>query len=254
MHKLLLSTLLVFIFLGCKNKETDIKSTTNNIVKVSENLASLEVKKEEKWWIKRHQTIIGKLNPDSELILIGNSIFNSLDKKEQAGIWKKYLDTYKTINMGISGDRTENVIWRLKNGALENINPKVAVLLIGTNNTDGNHYLTVSTPEELAGGIKKICTIINEKLPNTKILLMGILPYGYKPNHRDQINKATNKIISKFPEANPLIHYIDIGAVYYNDKGMVRRDLMPDFLHPNKEGYILMFNALEDKINELMIK
>ncbi|QOD59743.1 lipase [Polaribacter haliotis] len=254
MHKLLLSTLLIFMFFGCKNKENDTKITTKNIVEVSKNLASLEVKKEEEWWLKRHQTILSRLNPDSELILIGNSILHSLDNKDREEVWDKYLDSYKTINMGISGDRTENVIWRLKNGSLENINPKVAVLLIGTNNTDGNHYLTISTPEELAEGIKKICTIINEKLPNTKILLMGILPYGYKPNHRDNINKATNKIISKFPEKNSLIHYVDIGPIFYNEKGMARRDLMPDFLHPNKEGHLEMFKALEDKINELMVK
>jgi beta-glucosidase len=112
--------------------------------------------------------------------------------------------------MGFSGDRTENVIWRLQNGSLEIIGPKVAVILIGTNNTDGNHYLNISTPEELAGGIWRICEIVSKKLPDTKIILMGILPYGYKPNHRDNINKATNSLISKFPEKNPNIYCTDV--------------------------------------------
>ncbi|GAI56694.1 unnamed protein product, partial [marine sediment metagenome] len=169
-------------------------------------------------------------------------------------VWGKYLDQYQTVNMDISGDRTENVIWRLQNGSLENINPKVAVILIGTNNTDGNHYLNISTPEELAGGIWKICEIVKEKLPETQILIMGILPYGYKPNHRNNINKATNDLISKFPEKDPGIHYIDIGHVYLNAEGKVRRELMPDYLHPNPEGHMLMFEALDDDITGLMVE
>jgi beta-glucosidase len=156
--------------------------------------------------------------------------------------------------MGISGDRTENVIWRLQNGSLDNINPKVAVILIGTNNTDGNHYLNISTPEELAGGIWKICEIVEEKFPDTKILMMGILPYGYKPNHRDNIDKATNSLISKFPEKNPNIHYIDIGDVYLDKDGKVKKELMPDYLHPNVEGHLLMFEALKDEMARLMIE
>ena len=156
--------------------------------------------------------------------------------------------------MGISGDRTENVIWRLQNGSLENINPKVAVILIGTNNTDGNHYLNVSSPEELADGIWRICEIVEEKLPDTKILLLGILPYGYKPSYRNNLNKATNSLISKFPRRNPNIHYTDIGHIFLKSQGKVRQELMPDYLHPNPEGHLLMFETLEGRIERLMVE
>ncbi len=151
--------------------------------------------------MERHQTILSRLTKNPELILIGNSIIHSLDNENRQEVWEKYLDRYRAVNMGFSGDRTENVIWRLQNGSLENINPKVAVILIGTNNTDGNHYINISTAEELAGGIWRICEIVKEKLPDTKILLLGILPYGYKPNYRNNLNKATNSLISKFPES-----------------------------------------------------
>ena len=115
--------------------------------------------------MERHQSILSRLEKNPDLILIGNSIFDSLDNEGRKEVWEKYLDQYRTVNMGISGDRTENVIWRLQKGSLKDINPKVAVILIGTNNTDGNHYLNISTPEELAGGIWKICEIVEEKLP-----------------------------------------------------------------------------------------
>jgi beta-glucosidase len=221
---------------------------------IPENPAALPVKGEGEWWMERHQTILSRLTKNPELILIGNSIIHSLDNENRQEVWEKYLDRYRAVNMGFSGDRTENVIWRLQNGSLENINPKVVVILIGTNNTDGNHYINISTAEELAGGIWRICEIVKEKLPDTKILLMGILPYGYKPNHRNNINKATNSLISKIPEKNPNIHYIDIGHIYLDAGGKLKKELMPDYLHPNPKRHLLMFEALKDEIERLVIE
>lgn len=246
MTRLFITYFFLLLSIGCVPKE---KST--EIVN-SENPAALSVRKEGDGWNERHQTILGNVTSNPALILIGNSIFHSLDNENRHEVWEKYLNQYKTVNMGISGDRTENVIWRLENGSLENIHPKVALILIGTNNTDGNHYLNISTPEELAGGIWRICEIVNEKLPETKILLMGILPYGYTPNYRNNINKATNIYLSGFPEKDPNIHYLDIGHLYMDAEGQTKQDLMPDYLHPNVEGHMLMFETLKDDIEQWM--
>ena len=230
-------------FFGCAPKVNSV---------VSENLASKSIEIEEDWWSNRHQTILLGLKTNPNLILVGNSIFHSLEEEDRKEVKAKYLDRYRTLNMGVSGDRTENVIWRLENGALEGISPKVAIVLIGTNNTDGNHYLNISTPTELADGIYKICDLIHRKLPDTEILLMGILPYGYNANLRNNTNKATNQLISAFPEKNPKIHYIDIGPEYIDKNGKVNKELMPDYLHPNAEGHMLMFKALDSDIKNLM--
>ena len=246
MNKIILGLLSIVLLSGCISREHNAPS------EISKNPAALPLKGEGKWWMERHQSILSRLEKNPELILIGNSIFHSLDNEGRKEVWEKYLDQYHTVNMGISGDRTENVIWRLQKGSLKDINPKVAVILIGTNNTDGNHYLNISTPQELSGGIWKICEIVAEKLPGTKILIMGILPYGYKPNHRDNINKATNSLVSKFPDRNPNITYTDIGHVYLDSDGKVNKELMPDYLHPNSEGHLLMFDALDDDITRLM--
>jgi len=206
------------------------------------------------WWKERHEKVLSELQADPQLILIGNSILHALDNQDREEVRMKYLDRYQAVNMGFSADRTENVIWRLQNGELEGINPKVAILLIGTNNTDGNHFMQVTHPEELSAAIWKICSIIGTRLPDTQILLLGILPYGYTLNYRDHINKATNKIIADFPTRNKNIHYKDIGNIYLDKDGKVRSDLMPDFLHPNVQGHMLMFEALDSKIQSLMGK
>lgn len=208
---------------------------------------------DKKGWSARHEHILEKVKTsDPQLILIGNSITHNLDRPDRKIFWDKYLNDLDAVNMGISGDRTENVIWRLQNGLLDGINPKVATLLIGTNNTDGNHYLEISTPEELAEGIWKICSILREQLPDIEIVLIGILPYGYKPNHRDEINKATNTIISKFPGKDSKIHYYDLGYLFLTEEGKVNRKLMPDYLHPNVEGEKLVFETLSPIVAKLM--
>ncbi|MBU2945745.1 GDSL-type esterase/lipase family protein [Zobellia uliginosa] len=248
MIKKIRSSQIIFVLCMWVNVScTGIKSSS-----VKENPAAQSTQKNEDWWNERHQTIINRLQTNPELILVGNSIFHSLEEEDRKEVKAKYLDRYRTLNMGISGDRTENVIWRLENGALEGISPKIAIVLIGTNNTDGNHYLNISTPTELADGIYKICDLIHSKLPDTEILLMGILPYGYNANLRNNTNKATNQLISAFPEKNPKIHYIDIGSEYIDKNGKVNKELMPDYLHPNAEGHMLMFKALDSKIQNLM--
>jgi beta-glucosidase len=217
----------------------------------SYNLVSLSTKGEGQWWVDRFKSILDekKQKPNSDLILIGNSIFNSLSEKQhdRKDVWGKYLDKYNTINMGISGDRTENVIWRIENGMLDGINPKVAMVLIGTNNTDGNHYMSINSPEELSQGIIKICDLIHEKLPNTQIILMGILPYGYNPNLRDEINKSTNGILKNYflsDNRESPVYYVDLRNHFVDHKGNAKHDLLYDYLHPNLKGHLLMFNLL----------
>ncbi len=204
------------------------------------------------WWEGRHEKVLENNKSNPEFILIGNSILNSLDNTNRQKVWNKYLAPYNTVNMGFSGDRTENVIWRLQNGEIDGINPKLALLLIGTNNTDGNHYLSITQPTELAEGIWEICNIIRKKLPDTQILLLGILPYGYTQNNRDNLNKETNRIISNFPAKDPKIHYRDISSIFLDSELKVKKSLMPDYLHPNAEGHLLMFETLEDDIAELI--
>lgn len=237
---------LLWIAFGCQKAEPS-QSEAAGV-----NPAALAVKGEGQWWEERHETILSRLDQDPELVLIGNSIFHSLDNEDRQAVWQRHLDPLQTVNMGISGDRTENLLWRIENGTLDNIQPRVALLLIGTNNTDGNHYLNISTAEELAGGIWKTCEEVRAKLPLTQILLMGILPYGYKPNHRNNINLATNRLIAAFPKRDSNIHYIDISEIYLDQNGKVDPALMPDYLHPNVEGHMKMFDALEGKIKDLV--
>src|SRR5205823_5263650 len=95
-----------------------------------------------------------------------------------AAIFKEEFVPLKTANFGIGGDRTQHVLWRLQNGELEGIQPKVVMLMIGTNNSNGRD----NTAEEIADGIKAIVKEVHKHSPRTKVLLLGIFPRGPKPN------------------------------------------------------------------------
>jgi len=247
MKKITFIFMLLSLLTGCAEKaETSAPIPEKNPATIPTE------KLDREWWAERHQNIIDNNQSSPHLILVGDSILHSLDDPSRQQVWEEYLDQYSALNLGFSGDRTENVIWRLQNGEIEGINPKVALLLIGTNNTDGNHFLSITPPEALAEGIWEICSVLRNKLPDTRILLLGILPYGYTPNFRDVINKETNQIISGFPAKDSYIHYRDIGPVFLDSESRVDKALMPDFLHPNTEGHLKMFEALEKDIADLM--
>lgn len=206
------------------------------------------------WWTQRHQGVLDQLKThDPEVIFIGDSITHGWDNKGQA-MWQHYYAPYDPINMGFSGDRTQHVLWRLQNGEVEGISPKVAVLMIGTNNSNG----TDNTADEIADGIQAIVCMLREKLPETKILILAIFPRG---NAEPGQGAAYNPQWAKNDEASrqasqladgKMIHYLNINDVFLNDEGVLTRHTMPDLLHPEEEGYALWAEAMDPTLKRLL--
>ena len=176
-----------------------------------------------------------------DLLFTGDSITDGW-RSEGKSIWDKYFAPLIAANFGISGDRTEHVIWRLRHGELEGIQPKLVVLMIGTNNSD--------SAEDVALGIKTIVHDINERSPVSKILLLGIFPRGEKPSGRER-NEQVNKIISAFAD-NRRIVYQDIGKNFLTADGTLGKDIMPDALHPNAKGYQIWADAIIDTVKKML--
>ena len=196
-------------------------------------------------WVKHHERINARTKQgDIDLIFIGDSITQGWNDGET---WKKYYGHRKASNLGISGDRTEHVLWRLENGNIDGITPKVAVIMIGTNNSGGNEY----TGEDIGEGIKAIVAELREKLPKTKILLLAIFPRGHKPNPQRDKNTVASKVASEVAD-NKNVFFLDIGSSFLDDKGEIDHDIMPDFLHLSPEGYKVWAKAIEPKLSELL--
>jgi N-acetylglucosamine-6-sulfatase len=202
---------------------------------------------DESWWRQRDQAVTRRARQGGvDLAFLGDSITQGW---EGAGkqVWKKYYAKRRPINLGFSGDRTEHVIWRLEHGNLANLQPKVAVLLIGTNNT--GHLL--QDPEQVAAGVRRILDILAEKTPDTQIILQGIFPRGQSPLDIKRLNNvAINQIVRRFADGQR-VHYLDIDNVFLEPGGRISPEIMPDALHLSAEGYRRWAQALEPKLQEL---
>jgi lysophospholipase L1-like esterase len=189
---------------------------------------------------------IKKMNGKIDLAFVGDSITRRWTGKENQGSWVKYWGSYRAVNMGIGGDATQNVLWRLQNGQLDGYQARLFVVMIGTNNCWGRQTVAA----DVAAGIKKILDLIQSKQPQAKILLLSILPVGDKPNPGRETRAAINALISKFP-GGP-VHYMDIASKFLEPDATISKDVMPDHLHLSPKGYEIWSEAIKDKVKELM--
>ena len=182
------------------------------------------------------------------VLLLGDSIIYWWPTKGPIS-WER-MAPWHPANFGVPGDRTENVLARIAHGELDGIHPKVTVIMIGTNNIGGSR--TEEKPEWVAAGIKKIVEAVHEKLPETKVLLLGVFPRGDNPTDpmRKKITEI-NKLIAPLA-AGDKTRFLDITEVFLNDKGKLPRTIMPDVLHPNEEGYKLWYQAIKPTVDEMM--
>ncbi|MCD6339975.1 MAG: sulfatase-like hydrolase/transferase [Verrucomicrobia bacterium] len=202
---------------------------------------------DEKWWRERdRQKQAEARRGDAELVFIGDSITHGWEGRGKE-VWQEYYADRHPLNLGFSGDRTEHVIWRLTHGEFARVKPKAAVVMIGTNNT--GHLM--QDPEQVAAGIRRIIDIILERSPKTKVLLLGVFPRGHSPLDMGRLNNiAINQIIRRFAD-NKRVFYMDIGHVFLDPDGALPKSLMPDYLHPNAEGYRRWAEAIEPMLKKL---
>ena len=198
-------------------------------------------------WMNRHQSFNERVKKGNvDLLLIGDSITQGWEGAGKEA-WAKHYDKRNAVNLGIGGDRTQHVLWRLDNGNVEGISPKLAVLMIGTNNSNG----TDNTAEEIGAGITAIVKKLREKLPQTKVLILAIFPRDEKPTPRREKNAKASEIASKLAD-NQNVFYLDIGSKFLTPDGLLTKDIMPDYLHLSPQGYTIWAEAIEPKVTELM--
>ena len=197
-------------------------------------------------WMKRHELINSRAVPgEIDLIFLGDSITQGW---EGAGkdVWAKYYGDRKAMNAGIGGDRTQHVLWRLDNGNIAGIKPKLAVIMIGTNNSG------TDSSEDIAAGIKAIVAKLREKLPETKILLLGIFPRGADPDDdKRKVNIKANDL-AKTVADDKNVFYLDIGPKFLGAEGTLSKEIMPDLLHLSPAGYEIWAKSIEPAVWELL--
>ena len=182
----------------------------------------------------------------AEVIFVGDSIIQGWESNGKE-VWAKYYTPRHALNLGIGSDHTQHVLWRLDHGNLDGLKPKVAVVLIGVNNIPGDQ----NTPRQALEGVTAVVQKLREKLPETKVLLLGIFPFREdfcaQRAKALQVNQALHKL-----DDGQWIRFLDFGHRFLQADGKISKDMMRDFLHPSAAGYRLWAEAMEPDLATML--
>jgi len=197
-------------------------------------------------WFERVRTNIASAHQkpeDIHLVFDGDSITDYWRTKGQA-IWTERYAPLGAFDFGISGDKTQHVLYRLAQGQADGLKPKLIVLMIGTNNIFNN------SPEEIAAGVRAIVADYQKRCPEAVVLLQAIFPRGEKAEDplRAKI-KTANQLIAPLGDGEKVI-YLDFADKFLEPDGKLSPRIMPDFLHPSAEGYEIWARAIQPVIEK----
>ena len=204
-------------------------------------------------FLSKHASFVERAKQgDIDILFMGDSITAGWNGRGK-DVWKERYADRKAANFGIGGDRTQHVLWRAIDGELENIHPKVAVLMIGTNNI-GRDINKSDPAEKIAGGITKIVQLVRDKT-GAKVLLLAIFP---RSDGKDQIDavqnrqREVNNIIKKLDDGQN-VRYLDLWDKFVGPDGKnIPDDVMADHLHPGDKGYRIWADAMEPLLKEML--
>ncbi len=192
---------------------------------------------------------------DIDVLFMGDSITDFWRNAGKAGavnppfagkaVFEKYYGQMKVANFGISGDTTQGVLYRLRNGEGQGFQPKAIMLMIGTNNA------ATCSSAEIAEGVGAIVQEMRQDFPAAKILLLAIFP---RANPGDVIRKTVadvNPIIAKLHDGKN-VFYLDISDKFLQPDGTIAADIMPDKLHPTEKGYEIWAEAVKEPLADLL--
>ena len=238
----------------------DIKSLNTAIIPVS--------KLEEDgydWWVRHNDILKIKDSLNPEIVLIGNSITHSWGgnypplknadgtsrKPNGPNSWQATFKNHRVLNLGFGWDRTQNVLWRLDNGELNGLDPKLVIIHIGTNNTSQTKNAHKNTASEIVEGISAVYRSVRSKVPKATIVLMQIMPREELPdNPRRILINETNQLLEEYASENDII-LVDITSKMLTSDGILTKKITPDFCHPNDAGYKIWGDALRPYINSI---
>jgi lysophospholipase L1-like esterase len=216
----------------------------------------------EPWWAARHAQILSSrsANPGPDVVLLGDSIVHNFDKAKLPDenfrpTWDRFYAPRHALNLGFSGDTTANLLWRLRNGEIDGIAPKVVIILIGTNDTARN-----AAPAKVVCGIQAVIDEVGRRLPDARILLFGILPSAIS-DAKSAADESVNTQLARRYAENDRVTYLDIGAIFLDADNGLDTELFYDprltdrhakALHPDTVGQRRMAEAIEPTLAKLL--
>jgi lysophospholipase L1-like esterase len=223
------------------------------------NTATEPAPKDERW-MQRHEAFVAEAKQGGiQVLFLGDSITDFWrDTNPQRGgkaVWDREYAPLHAANFGISADRTQNVLWRLEHGEADGYQPKVVVLMIGTNNTGMERDGTTprNPPAEVVEGVTAVVHELRVKFPDAKILFLAIFPRGEKHSPQRAQVAEINHELAKLHDGQH-VFFLDIGRRFLDPDGDgdIPRTIMPDLLHPSLRGYEIWADAIREPLQLLL--
>jgi lysophospholipase L1-like esterase len=194
------------------------------------------------WYISVQDKFNRYSGKPAAIIFDGDSITNRWETTGKATWIARYAA--RAADFGIEGDRIENLLWRLSKGQVTGIDPKVVVLMIGTNNVGRN------SPDQIADGIKAAVATYETLCPTAHIILMAVFPRGSTPDDGNRLKlAAVNKQIAVLDDGQR-VSFVDIGPELMEKNGAITLEMMPDAVHPTAKGYVIWADAIQPLIDK----
>ncbi|MGV8997090.1 MAG: GDSL-type esterase/lipase family protein [Parvibaculaceae bacterium] len=193
---------------------------------------------------------IAKSAAPVDLLFVGDSITQNYEKPEYQAIWARYFAPRHALNLGYGLDTSGATHWRIRQGELTGLNPRVTIVLLGTNDTNVNRSV-----DQSVRGIARVIDDLKAKLPQTKILLIGILPSARSPE-KTAADHQINAINAALYAGDPRVTFLSLDHLFIKNgalNGSLYVEQPPErALHPNPQGQALMAEAIEPALKRLL--
>ncbi|XP_053307698.1 platelet-activating factor acetylhydrolase IB subunit alpha1 [Spea bombifrons] len=194
-------------------------------------------------WLSLHNHFMStSKDKEPEVVFIGDSNVQLLHQFE---VWRELFSPLHALNFGGVGDGTQHVLWRLENGELKHVKPKIIVLWVGT-------YNQGHSAEQIAGGIQAIIQCMEKSQPQAKVIVLGLLPRGKNPNPLRERNKRVNELLAESLAATPNAILLDADPGFVHSDGTISHNDMYDYLHLSRQGYTRVCQTLHRALLQLM--
>ncbi|MGD8175576.1 GDSL-type esterase/lipase family protein [Marinimicrobium sp. ARAG 43.8] len=237
--RLLGALLLGAVLFGCSEQEANLPNPADRPAAITPSPRTVEYEwmSIERWNTLHAEDVAIAEEGDVDLLFIGDSITEGWPP----ALMEEYFGDYQWANFGIGGDKTENLLWRLNNGAVGNLDPQAVSLLIGVNNLG----LSQHSPDDVALGVQAVVETLLDAFPNARILVHGVFPYRESPDDpaRDQVRQINRQIANLASEER--VFYLNIGDQLVEEDGHISTDIMPDHLHLSEQGYRIWAGNLQ---------
>jgi lysophospholipase L1-like esterase len=181
------------------------------------NLATAPIARNDlAWWHTRFIQSLAqaKAHPDARIVWLGDSITQYWQRMGTLGwdnilpVWNEYYAPYDALDFGFVGDTTSSLIWRLDHGQVAGLHPQLAIILIGANNLGRVHWGAAMT----IPGIESVVSITHQRLPESHILLLGVLP-SIRSVWVDQQTAAINAALAAEYAHSPIVTFVNVSPV-----------------------------------------